>query len=156
MDIPPIDAELALAEMRARREQVVDTNLVPDWFWRATGALMLAFAAAMESGLAWLMAVGALVFTLGVGAALLALFRRSRLQVRQDLLGAWGILAIVAFSLVLTAVGVGLGLTLEAMSVPFPAALGVLPVAAGLAFGGPALMSYLRKLMLSRPLAGSR
>jgi hypothetical protein len=156
MDIPPIDAELALAEVRARREQVVNTNLVPNWFWRAVAALMLVFVAAMESGVGALMAAGTLTFTLGMGAVLAALFRNSRLQVRQELLGLRGILAIVTFSVVLTVAGIGLGLTLEALSVPFPAALGILPVAAGMAFGGPLLMSYLRKLMMSRPLAGSR
>ncbi|MDI6102425.1 hypothetical protein QLQ12_27780 [Actinoplanes sp. NEAU-A12] len=156
MDIPPIDAELALAEMRARREQVVETNLVPDWFWRAMGGMMLAFVAAVESEIRWLITVGTVVFTIVMAAMLFALFRKTRLQVRQDLLGLRGFVAIVAFSVGLTAVGIGLGLTLDALSVPFPGALALLPVCLGLAFGGPMLMAYLRKVMLSRPLASSR
>ncbi len=49
MAIPPIDAELALAEMQARRAQVVDSNLVPGWFWGAVGGLMILFTVAMSS-----------------------------------------------------------------------------------------------------------
>jgi hypothetical protein len=82
--------------------------------------------------------------------------RRARVQVRPELLGVRGGLAIAGFTLVLVAVGIGLGFTLDALGVPWSATIGCLPVAAGLAIGGPRLMSYLRRLMLSRPLTGSR
>ncbi|WP_433795770.1 hypothetical protein [Actinoplanes sp. CA-252034] len=156
MDIPPIDAELALAEVRARREQVVDTNLVPTWFWPSVGALMLLFVGAMETDIPWVMAVGTIVYTLGLGAVILAVVRKARVQVRFELLGARGLGAILGFAAGLTAIGVSLGFVLEALSVPFPAFLAAVPVAVGLTVGGPALMSYLRRLMLSRPPAGSR
>jgi hypothetical protein len=156
MDMPPIDAELALAEVRARREQVVDTNLVPRWFWPAVGGLMLLFVGAMETGVAWVVAVGTIAYTLGLGAVILAVVRGSRVQVRFGLLGARGIGAILGFAAGLTVLGVSLGFVLEALSVPFPAFLAAVPVAVGLTAGGPVLMSYLRRLMLSRPLAGSR
>ncbi|MEU4626632.1 hypothetical protein AB0G04_42445 [Actinoplanes sp. NPDC023801] len=156
MEIPPIDAELALAEMRARREQVVDTNLVPTWFWVSVSVLMLLFVAAVETRIGWVIAVATLVYTLGLGAVIMALVRKSRVQVRQTLIGPRGIATILGFAAGLVAVGVGLGFALEALSVPYPATLAILPVAAAMTFGGPRLMSHLRKLMLSRPLAGSR
>jgi peptidoglycan/LPS O-acetylase OafA/YrhL len=156
MEIPPTDAELALAEMRSRREQVIDTNLVPTWFWVAVSVLMLLFVAAIESRVGWVIAAATLVYTLGLGAVILALVRKARVQVRQTLIGTRGIATILGFAAVLVAAGVGLGFTLEALSVPFPATLAILPVALGLVLGGPRLMSHLRKLMLSRPLAGSR
>jgi peptidoglycan/LPS O-acetylase OafA/YrhL len=156
MEIPPTDAELALAEMRARREQVVTTNLVPTWFWAAVSALMLLFVGAIETRVGWVVAVATVVYTLGLGAVILALVRKARVQVRQTLLGTRGIATILGFAAALVAVGVGLGFALEALSVPFPATLAILPVAAGLIVGGPLLMSHLRRLMLSRPLAGSR
>ncbi|GIE83000.1 hypothetical protein Aph02nite_89500 [Actinoplanes philippinensis] len=156
MDIPPTDAEFALAEVQARREQVVDTNLVPTWFWPSVGGLMLLFVGAMETGVSWVMAVGTIVYTLGLAAVILAVVRKARVQVRFELLGARGIGAILGFAAVLVVIGVGLGFGLEALSVPFPALLATLPVSVGLTVGGPALMSYLRRLMLSRPLAGSR
>jgi hypothetical protein len=156
MEIPPIDAELALAEMRARREQVVDTNLVPTWFWVSVSALMLLFVAAIETRVGWVIAVATLGYTLGLGAVILALVRKARVQVRQTLIGTRGIATILGFATFLVAAGVGMGFALEALEVPFPATLAMLPVAAGLTLGGPLLMAHLRKLMLSRPLAGSR
>ncbi|GGN72197.1 hypothetical protein GCM10010112_40220 [Actinoplanes lobatus] len=156
MDIPPIDAELALAEVRARREQVIDTNLVPGWFWRAVAMLMVLFVAAVETGITWVIAVGAVAYGLGLGAVIVAVVRKARVQVRPDLIGVRGGLAIAAFTIVLVAAGIGLGFALEALGVPFPATLAILPVAVGFAFGGPKLMGHLRKLMMSRPLAGAR
>ncbi|MEV0896067.1 hypothetical protein [Actinoplanes sp. NPDC049802] len=156
MDVPPIDAELALAEMRARREQVIDTNLVPRWFWRSITVLMVLFVAAVETEIPWVVAVGVIVYTLGLSALIIAVVRKARVQVRNDLIGARGACAIAVFTVVLVAAGIGLGFALEALGVPFPATLATLPVAVGLAAGGPVLMSHLRKLMMSRPLAGSR
>ncbi|MCY1143278.1 hypothetical protein OWR29_35230 [Actinoplanes sp. Pm04-4] len=154
--IPAIDAELALAEVRSRREQVVGANLVPGWFWPTIGVLMLLFVAAVESARPWLVAAGTVVYVLGLGTLIVAMVRRSRVQVRNNLIGARGGLAIAAFTLVLVAVGIGLGFALETLGVPAPATLACVPVAAGLASGGPALMSYLRRVMLTRPLGGAQ
>ncbi|GIF25671.1 hypothetical protein BJ973_003950 [Actinoplanes tereljensis] len=156
MTIPPIDAELALAEIRIRREQVVGANLVPAWFWVAIGGLMVMFVAAVESARPVFVAVGSVVYALGLAGLILAVVRRGRVQVRPSLIGARGALAIAGFTLVLVAAGVGLGLLLEAAGAGWPATIGCVPVAIGLAAGGPLLMSYLRRVMLSRPLAGSR
>ncbi|MGK5682914.1 hypothetical protein [Actinoplanes sp. URMC 104] len=159
MDAPrisPIDAELALAEVRARREQVIVANLVPGWFWPSVGALMLLFVAAVESGRPWLVATGTVLYVSGLAALILAIVRRSRVQVRNDLLGVRGGLAIAAFALALVAVGLGLGFTLDALGVPAPGTIACVPVAVGMAVGGPALMAHLRRVMLSRPPAGPR
>ncbi|KHD78220.1 hypothetical protein MB27_06220 [Actinoplanes utahensis] len=154
--MPPIDAEIALAEMRARREQVVETSLTPAWYWPAIGVLMVLFVASVESRIGWVIAIGSILYALGLSAVIIAVVRKARVQVRQDLMGVRGALAIAAFALALVAVGLALGFTLAALSVPFPATLACLPVAAGLVIGGRYLMSYLRRLMLSRPLASSR
>jgi hypothetical protein len=151
MNIPPVDAELALAEIQARREQVVGANLVPVWFWSSVGALMLMFVAAVESNRPVLVAVGSVAYALGLGALILAVVRRSRVQVRTRLIGVRGALAIAAFALVLVAAGVGLGFLLEAAGVAWPATIGCLPVAIALAVGGPRLMSYLRRVMMAGP-----
>jgi hypothetical protein len=153
MEIPPHEAEQALAEIQARRERVIDANLVPNWFWWATAGLMLVFVAAMESQRPGLMIAGAIGYPIGMAVLIVALVRRSRLQVQNQLIGVRGGLVIAAFTLVLSGGGVALGLWLETLGAPAPATLGCVPVAAALAFGGPALMSYLRKLMLSHPMA---
>ncbi|MFF5083967.1 hypothetical protein ACFY36_43530 [Actinoplanes sp. NPDC000266] len=152
----PIDAELALAEVRIRRDQVVTSNLVPTWFWPTIGALMLLFVAAVESRIPWLVATGSAVYGLGLAAAIGAVAFRSRVQVRNALLGPRGALAIAAFALSLVAAGLALAFTLKALGTPHPATIAMVPVALGMAFGGPRLMAYLRRLMLSRPLAGAR
>jgi hypothetical protein len=148
----PVDAELALAEMRLRREQVVDDNVVPGWFWPSIGALMLGFVAAVESARPWLVAAGSLGYVLGLSALIVALARRGRVQVRPALIGARGALAIAAFTIALVAVGIGLGFALDAAGVAWSATLGCVPVATGLAVGGPLLTAHLRRVMLGRPL----
>lgn len=155
MTIPPTDAELALAEVRTRREQVVDANLVPTWFWPSIAGLMLVFVAAVESRRPLVVAVGSIGYALGLAALIVAVVRRSRVQVRTSLLGARGAVAIAVFALVLVAAGIGLGLLLAAAGAPWPATLACTPVALAMAVGGPRLMTHLRRLMLSRPLAGS-
>ncbi|WP_250006415.1 hypothetical protein [Actinoplanes sp. M2I2] len=154
--IPPVDAELALAEVRARRAEVVEADLVPAWFWPSIGGLMLLFVASVESGRPWLVATGSVAYAAGLAGLIVAFARRSRVQVRNRLIGVRGGLAIAAFTLVLVAAGLGLSFTLAALGVPAPATIGCVPVAAGLALGGPALMSHLRAVMLSRPLGGVR
>ncbi|MEV6304423.1 hypothetical protein AB0M02_33800 [Actinoplanes sp. NPDC051861] len=156
MTIPPVDAELALAEMQARRAQVVDTNLVPTWFWRGIAVLMVMFVGAVESRIPWLIATGSVLYALGLSALILAVVRKARVQVRNELIGARGGLAIAGFTIVLVAAGVGLGLALEALGVPLPATFACVPVALALAFGGPRLMAHLRRVMMSRPLGGDQ
>lgn len=155
-NIPPTDAELALAEMQARREQVVSSTPIPSWFWSALGALILLFVAAVESRTPWFVAIGTTVYAIGLATVILLVVRRNRVQIRPALLGVRGGLAIAAFALCLVAVGLGLAFGLQALGVPRPATIACVPVALAMAFGGPVLMRYLRRLMLSRPLAGGR
>ena len=155
MSIPPVDAELALAEIQARRAQVIDSNPVPPWFWAGVAGLMIAFVLAVEPRVPWVVAIGTVTYVLGLSALIIAVVRHARVQVRPGLIGLSGALAIAGFALGLVAAGVGLGLGLEAAGAPFPATLACVPVALGLAFGGPRLMAHLRRVMLSRPLAGS-
>lgn len=149
----PIDAELALAEVRLRREQVVDSNLVPGWFWPSIGGLLVLFVAAVESARPLLVAAGSVFYALGLSALIVAVVRRSRVQVRTDLIGVRGGLAIAGFALGLVAAGLGIAFGLDALGVPWPATIACVPVAVALATGGPRLMAHLRRLMLSRPLA---
>src|SRR5690242_12649692 len=129
----PIDAELALAEVRIRRDQVVSPNLVPTWFWLAIGALMLMFVAAVESRIPWLIATGSALYGIGLAAAIGVVAFRTRVQVRNALMGLRGAVAITVFALTLVALGLGLGFTLEALGVPHPATIATAPVALGMA-----------------------
>jgi hypothetical protein len=152
----PTDARRALAEVHARREQVVTGPLLPVWYWSALGALMLVFVAAVESKIPWVVGVGVAVFAVGLATLVLTVVRQTPVQVHRSLLGPRGVLTIVGYALALTAIGVGLGLGLELAGVDRPATIGIGVVAVLLAATGPLLMRRLRRLMSARPVGGAR
>jgi hypothetical protein len=152
----PSDAQRALAEVRARREQVVNGPLLPPWYWSALGALMLVFVGGVESKIPWAVGVGVAVFAVGLVALVLGVVRRTPVQVHRSLLGARGVLTIVGYALALSAIGVGLGLGLQTAGVQRPATIGIGAVAVLLAATGPLLMRHLRRLMSARPVGGAR
>jgi hypothetical protein len=154
--IPPLDAELALAEVRARRDQVVTGSLIPAWYWGTLGVALVGFVACVESGRPWLIATGTILFTLAVGGIVAVVAVGQRAAVRNDLLGVRGGLAIAAFVLVHVGGGLALGRLLELLGVPWPATVSVVPVAVSMTVFGPLLMRHLRRVMLSRPLDGDR
>jgi hypothetical protein len=149
--IPPIDAELALAEVAARRDQVIRGNLVPTWYWSAISVLMVLFVAGIESERPWLIALTSITYALGIATVVGLVALRVKAKVRPELLGLRGAAAIAGFTLALVLLGNALGFTLDAIDVPFPATIACAAVGAGLVAGGPRLMAYLHRLMLSRP-----
>jgi hypothetical protein len=151
--VPAGDAAQALAAVRARQDQAISAAGVPTWFWPAIGVLILGFFAAVESQRPFWVIAGSIGFALGLGAVIGHLIVTRRFQVRNDLLGARGAAAIVAFTLVLTGVGVGLGFGLEAAGVAWPLTGTGVVVALGMAIGGPLLMRYLTGVMRSRAAA---
>ena len=156
MTTTPSDAERALAEVRARRRQVVTGPLLPGWYWTALGSLMFLFTGAIESMIPWVVGVGVAVFAIGLPTLVLAVVLRTPVQVHRSLLGARGVLTIVGYALALSALGVGLGLGLQMAGVPRPATIGIGTVAALLAVTGPLLIRRLRRIMSERPLGGAR
>jgi hypothetical protein len=154
--IPPVDAELALAEVRARRDQVVTGSLIPAWYWATLGVTLVGFVACVESGRPWLIAVGTLVYVAAICGVVAVVATGQQAQVRNELLGLHGGLAIAGFVLVHVGGGLALGFLLDALGVPWPATIGVVPVAVSMAVCGPLLMRHLRRVMLARPLGGDR
>jgi hypothetical protein len=150
--VSPGDAARALAEVRARREQVVARTLLPDWFWAAVGGLIVGFNAAVESGRAWIIAAGSVGLAVGVAAVVVKVVVGARAQLRNELLGVRGGLAIALHVAALVAVGLGAGLTMKALDVPWPATAAGLVTAVAMALSGPVLMRYLRGMMTARPV----
>lgn len=155
--VRPDEAARALAEIGQRQEQVIRLAAIPGWFWWAVGVLMVGFSAAIESKRPVAIAVGTIVFALGIagttGYVVLGNWRRA--QVRNNLLGPAGVLAIVGF--VAMAVGVSLAVAFgsRAAGFDYPGTLGSTVGAVLMVIGGPLLTRHLHSVMLANR-AGNR
>ncbi|KXK63505.1 hypothetical protein AWW66_02910 [Micromonospora rosaria] len=154
--ISPTAAADALTEIRNRRDQAIDATLVPGWYWPAVGGLMVAFTAAVETARPWVVAVGSVGYALGLGALVTRVALRHRAQVRNDLLGVRGGLAIVGYVLTLVALGLGSGFAADAAGLSWPATIGAGATGLTMALSGHRLTGYLRSVMSARPIGGGR
>ncbi|MCP2324376.1 hypothetical protein HDA40_002883 [Hamadaea flava] len=151
----PDEAAQALAQVRATQEQVIGMSMIPIWFWWAIGALMVGFAAAIESGDDTIIGIGVVVFVVGLTASVGWVVRKAlRVQVRNDLLGLRGAGLIAGFVLGTVAVSLAAGFALEAADVAHPATWGEVVTAMILGFGGPWLNRALRRIMIERSGGG--
>lgn len=151
------EAARALAEIGQRQEQVIKLAAIPYWYWWAVGVLMVGFSAAVESKRPVAIAIGTIVFALGIAATTgyVAIGSWRRAQVRNNLLGPSGALAIIGF--VAMAVGVSLAVAFgcQAAGFDYPGTLGTTVGAVLMVIGGPLLTRHLHGVMLANR-AGSR
>lgn len=153
----PEEAARALSEIGQRQEQVIRLAIIPNWYWWAIGVLMVVLAAAVDSRQAIVLGIGTAVFVGGVLASTgRVVYHGVRsAQLRNDLLGARGVLAILGFVAIIVCVSLAVAFILKALKVSYPATIGVTVSALMLVVGGPLLMRYLKGLMLANR-AGSR
>jgi hypothetical protein len=153
----PEEAARALTEIDQRQEQVIRLVVVPNWYWWAIAVLMVAFAAAVDTGQGLVVGIGTAVFVAGVlittGAMVFRAVRSA--QPRNDLLGPGGVVAILGFVAVTIGVSLAVAFPLKASGVSYAATIGVSVTAVMLAVGGPMLMRYLQGRMLANR-SGSR
>ena|SRR5947207_1451863 len=155
--VRPDEAAKALAQIRDRQEQVINVTVVPVWYWWAVGALMVGFAAAVDTRRPAVVGVGIGVFVIGILACTGWVVRRAlQVQVRGGLLGARGILLILGFVAVVVGASLAVAFSLQAAGVPGPALAGNAFGAACLVVGGPLLMGALRRIMLANRTGGTR
>ncbi len=154
--IPAADAARALDEVRAGRDRVITTDLIPDWYWPSLGGLIVMFVASVESGRAWIVILGSLLFAAGMGALLAAIVQRRPLQLNAAMVGPRGALTIAGYTVALVAIGLGGALALELAGVGWPGTIAVAVVAVLMTATGPILVRHLQRLMLARPLGGAR
>lgn len=149
--IQPEEAARALGEIGRRQEQVIRLAIIPDWYWWAIAALMVAFAAAVDTQRGLVIGAVTAVFVAGVltstGWVVLRSLRHAK--PRNDLLGPTGVLAILGFVAITVGVSLAVSFTLDGAGVAFAATIGVAVSAVMLAVGGPLLMRYLHGLMLA-------
>ena len=156
-EVRPDEAAKALAHIRQRQEQVVDVTAIPAWYWWAVGALMVGLSLAVETRRSTVIGLGVSGFVLGILAATGWVVRRAlRVQVRNELLGARGVLLILGFVGAVVAVTLAVAFSLRAAGVGHPATLADLVGAAALIEGGPVLTRRLRRIMLANTAGGTR
>ena len=155
--VRPEEAAGALAEIGQRQEQVIRLVVIPNWYWWAIAVLMVAFAAAVDTGQGLVVGITTAVFVAGVltttGAMVFRAVRSA--QPRNDLLGPGGVVAILGFVAVTVGVSLAVAFILEASGVSYAATIAVSVAAVLLGVGGPMLMRHLQGRMLANR-SGSR
>src|SRR5262249_35694219 len=152
-EVRPDEATLALTEIARRREQVITLTIIPTWFWWAVAALMVGFSVAVDTRRSLVIGIATAAFVLGIlavtGRLVLGIIRRA--QPRNELLGRAGVLAILGFAAAILALSLPTSFALKAAGFRYPATAGILLGGTAMVVGGPLLMRYLRRLMLSDP-----
>lgn len=157
-NVRPDEAARALTEIGQRQEQVIRLSIIPTWYWWAIAALMVVFAAAIDSQRDVLIGVGTAVFVVGICAATgtVVVGGLRRVQLRNDLIGPVGVLAILGFVAVVVGVSLPIAFGLKAAGVPYAATQGVIAGALLLVTGGPLLMRLLWRIMLANRAGSQR
>lgn len=156
MDVPiePRVASAALEDVALRRRQVVDAaTTFPGWYWPIVGLAMVSLAVVVDTHNSVAIGIAAVCFVLAVLAdtGFVVVPRYRRAQWNQELLGARGAFAIVAFVWVVVGGSLALAFVLQATGVSHPATIGCAVGAVGVIVGGPILMRRLRNIMLAKP-----
>lgn len=143
------EAARALDEINRRTDQVIEKTLLPNWFWWVVAGLNVSLTAAIESDVPLVIGIGAGVFALGIIAVTSSLVVNAlrHAQVRNNLLGTSGVLAILAFVALILAITLPAAFILDAADVPYGAVLTTALGGVVMAIGGPVLMRYLRRTM---------
>jgi hypothetical protein len=150
------EAARALEEINHRTDQVIEKTLVPDWFWWAVAGLNVGLTAAVESERPLVIGIGTAVFVLGITAVtgLTVLNALRYAQVRNNLLGPSGAVAIVGFVALVLAITLPAAFVLDAADVPYSTVLATTLGGVVMVIGGPVLMRYVRKTMRNHRAGG--
>jgi hypothetical protein len=150
------EAADGLREISRRQQQVIETVLVPDWYWWTVGALVVALGAVVDTRQRGLIIAGVLAFVVCcVPLSLFVAIAARRAQVYSGLLGERGPVVIVFFDALVIGAGLAVAFALQAAGVSHPALLGTLVSALTMVVGGPLVMRALRRIMLANR-SGSR
>jgi hypothetical protein len=157
-ELRPDEAARALTEIRQRQEQVIKLAIIPTWYWWAIAVLMVGFSAAVDSHRPLAVGIGTSLFVIGVltatGRVVIGGLRRA--QLRNELLGPIGVLAILGFVATILAVSLPTAFAFKAAGVRYPATLSVLVGAVVMVVGGPLLTRFLQRIMLAKRAGSQR
>jgi hypothetical protein len=157
-ELGPVEASRALDEIRRRQQQVIDLATVPAWYWWAVGGLMVVLAFGVDTRTAVAIGITVPVFVIGLltatGLVVVSQFRQAKL--RNGLLDARGVVAILAFDALIVGATIGLAFVLRANGITHPATLACLAGGIVMGLGGPVLMRSLRRIMLGNRAGSAR
>jgi hypothetical protein len=145
------DAAAELAEIERRQERVIQSQLVPIWYWWVIAAGMVAIGAARDSHDAVVLGITIPLAVLVIAALITSTRPRVRRRVRvrgavQP--GGRGVLALVGLIVLVNVVTIATAVSLVG-HVPHPFTISYGAGAAVLVIAGPPLNRYLNRLMLS-------
>jgi peptidoglycan/LPS O-acetylase OafA/YrhL len=145
------DAAAELAEIQRRQERVIQTQLVPVWYWWVIAAGMVAIGAARDSHDPVVLGITIPLAVLAI-AGLIASTRprvRRRVRVRDAAQpGGPGVAALVGLIVLVNVVTIAAAVSLVG-HVPHPLTISYGAGGAVLVIAGPPLNRYLNRLMLS-------
>lgn len=146
----PVEAARALTEIQRRQEQVIDTITIPAWYFWAVAGLGVVLGIGVDRRDPPSVGIATAIYVVGmVGATLWVTVRPAlRAQLRNDLLGARGVLAILGFVAVIVPVTIGTAFALRGAGFPLPATGGAIVGGVLMVLGAPWLRRYLRAVML--------
>jgi hypothetical protein len=160
MTSPPdsTDAARALHEIGRRQGRVIEAVLVPVWYWWVVAAGMIAIGAAADTKRPVVLAVViplAVLAIVGLTVAMiLGIYRNVQVH-SATLLRGRGAIAIVGLDWLVVGLSLGAAFGSRAAGSRVPGTIGTVVGAAALVIAGPAVMRYLRRLMLSQRSGGS-
>lgn len=151
---PPFgpDAARSLEQVRRHQSQVVDSVLVPKWYWWAVASLTVGLCAVADAHDPVLTGVAAVAYAMAVTALSVAfvLGLRRHVRINSEMLGPAGAVSIVVFVGALVGGTLAVAFSLQAAGDRYPATISSVVTALGLVAGGPLLMKRLRRVMLAR------
>ena len=154
----PAEAAQALADIQLRQQQVIDLAMIPAWYWWTVGGLMVILGAGVDSHAPSVIGLTVPIFVVGIltatGWVVGRAFRQA--QLRNGLLDARGVLAILGFVALIAGGTIGLAFGLRAAGVPHPATWACAAGGMVMGLGGPLLMRALRAIMLGNRAGGPR
>ena len=157
--VQPDEAATALAEVRRRQQQVIDSATVPARFWWVVAAEMIAIGAEVDSrshlAVAVIIPCAVVVLVALTGAIIFGVPGRTRVR-GNELLGPRGALGIVGYVWLIVGLTLGAGFVLRAAGAPAPATIATSVGGVAMAITGPFLSRWLRRTMLANRAGASR
>jgi hypothetical protein len=153
MGMTRTEAAAELADIKLRQQKVIESVLVPVWYWWVMAAGMIAIGAARDSHDRLVQAItiplAVLVMVVLTGAMIPEVRRRIQVHSASQP-GARGAAAIFGLIVLVNVATVATAVSLDGHGIAHPLTIGYGAGAVVLVIAGPLVMGYCHRLMLTR------